>query len=615
MKYQGCQPRERSASRSLLFAALAATLAVGRPDLAVAGAVAAPAANIDPVAVCRVTDEQAFRVAIEAVTIRSLESGLSSVDYDAAVDDEWRRLGLGAIIDAQVDIAVEQVKSETSWGSLIQSLGDEETAKQLTVAVAERVYRSEPVKKGIEDLATGIGKALGKRIEIATEDAARPAIQCLEAFLGPRYGSTVASVVTGTAGREFIVDPNKSRPDVGASDVLASSGDGLTGAAILIMRRQLANMAGRIGTRIAGSVLTRLVSVVAGGIGLVLIAKDVWDFRNGVMPIIAEEMKSEDTKSKVREELSKSLSEQIGSQVKELGASAAGRIVTVWREFQAQHLKVLELAERHVAYRAILDKVQPSHIARLGEATALLLGGEGEEGLMRRVADGSLEVAVNRLSEPAFDIARQTRSVAKALAWNGVAGNLIDGVVANEIFQRAEPSEFTQASLRKLLALEDPIAIGRLAGANRATREALLALDPMKAKVAALALSSEQLDVLSATFSSLPSEARDAVIGAIAERPDRLAALARPGARDAVLESKDRMAAIKIMLRRDGEVDGNVILEDLQLAWAREIDPRVIWERHPFVVAALGALGCLALLLLIRLLWPRRRMPANPATA
>ena len=33
--------------------------------------------------------------------------------------------------------------------------------------------------------------------------------------------------------------------------------------------------------------LGRLVSVVAGGVGLVLIAKDIWDFRHGVLPIIA----------------------------------------------------------------------------------------------------------------------------------------------------------------------------------------------------------------------------------------------------------------------------------------------------------------------------------------
>ena len=60
-----------------------------------------------------------------------------------------------------------------------------------------------------------------------------------------------------------------------------------TAWAILLVRRQLANMAARIGQRLAGSILARLVSVVAGGIGLVLIAKDIWELRNGVLPIIA----------------------------------------------------------------------------------------------------------------------------------------------------------------------------------------------------------------------------------------------------------------------------------------------------------------------------------------
>ena len=36
-----------------------------------------------------------------------------------------------------------------------------------------------------------------------------------------------------------------------------------------------------------------------------LIAKDIWDFRYGVLPIIATEMKSADTKEKVRAELAR----------------------------------------------------------------------------------------------------------------------------------------------------------------------------------------------------------------------------------------------------------------------------------------------------------------------
>lgn len=599
----------QTGARVIGHASLALALAVGAPLSALAGASAAtpPATVTDPargIEACKTTDESVFRDAVEAITIKAIENGLSSVDYRAAVQEEWRRLDLGAIIDREVDRAVAAVTSETSWGALIQSLGDKEKANELTVAVAERVYRSEPVKTAIEALAAGIGRSLGKHIELATEDASRPAILCLEAFLGPRYGATVASVVTGNASREFAVDPAAGGATVTSGQVLEQSTGGITGAAILIMRRQLAKMAGRIGQRIAGSVLTRLVSVVAGGIGLVLIAKDVWDLRNGVMPIIAEEMKSKETKEKVQEELARSISEQIGLHVKEIGRDAAQRVVTVWREFQSQHAKVLELAERFPAYKAFLDRVEPTRVARLGEATALELAQTGEEGLMGRIENGTLEEAVSRLPEPAFDIARQTRSLETALAWNGVAQDLIGEVVALDIFRRAPPQDFTHRSLERLLALEDPTAISRAAQLTRETRDILLSLDPQRAKQATLILSVDELNTLADYLRALPPEPRDAILGAIADNPARLEAVAKPRVRDAILASRDRGAAVRMMLRADADADA--ILADIRLAVAGDIEPILIIERHPVLAVGAGVAGLLLILLLIRLFRPAR---------
>jgi hypothetical protein len=292
---------------------------------------------------CQAGDDQAFKLAIEQVTITALTGGLKGVDYDAAVGAEWQRLGIDAIIDKRVDVAVEEVRSETSFGGLIKSLADQEKAQELATAVAERVYKSGAMQSAIEALATGVGTEVGKRIEVATQDAAGPALECLKTFLGPRYGSAVAAAVTGTAGQEFNVDANKGSAEVTPGAVLKQSGQGITGAAILLMRRQLANMAARIGQRVVGSVLARLVSVVAGGVGLVLLAKDIWDLRNGVLPIVADEMKSRETKQKVREELAKSLNEEIGRHVEDIGAKAAGRVIEVWQEFRRAHAKALQI--------------------------------------------------------------------------------------------------------------------------------------------------------------------------------------------------------------------------------------------------------------------------------
>ena len=61
----------------------------------------------------------------------------------------------------------------------------------------------------------------------------------------------------------------------------------------------------------------------------VLLAKELWDLRHGVMPIISSEMKSAETKTKGKEELAHSISEQINEHMKEIGAQTADRIVVL----------------------------------------------------------------------------------------------------------------------------------------------------------------------------------------------------------------------------------------------------------------------------------------------
>ena len=132
----------------------------------------------------------------------------------ALVADEWRRENLDDMIDRQVDEAVGQVRDESSWFQLWSSLASREQAQELATTAAERVYRSDAIRRRIERVATGIGKEIGKRIELAVVDTAGPATQCMQAFLGRRYGATVAGVVSTDAGKEYGVDPGQGGAQV-----------------------------------------------------------------------------------------------------------------------------------------------------------------------------------------------------------------------------------------------------------------------------------------------------------------------------------------------------------------------------------------------------------------
>ena len=107
-----------------------------------------------------------------------------------------------------------------------------------------------------------------------------------------------------------------------------------------------------------------LSASLSGGIGIALIAKDIWEFRHGVLPIIANEMKSADTRDKVQNELAKVIGEQINEHTRDISGTAADRVTEIWREFRRAHAKVLELAEKDEAFPTFLDTVYA------GQATA-----------------------------------------------------------------------------------------------------------------------------------------------------------------------------------------------------------------------------------------------------
>lgn len=556
---------------------------------------------------CQTGDEQAFRAAVELITSKALQAGLAAIDFKAVVAEEWRRTGLDETLDKQVDLAVAEVHDESSWGDLLQSLAYKEKSQELATAVAERVYRSEPVKVAIEELAVGVGKNVGRNIELATLDAAEPALQCLEAFLGPRFGTTVSRVVANDAGKEFAIDPETARANVSTTSVLIEGSEGIAGAVILLVRRQLANMARRIGHRIVGAVLGRLVSIVAGGVGVVLIAKDIWELRSGVLPIIAEEMKSDATKQRVREELADSIARQLEEQVRDISVSTADRVVEIWREFRRAHAKVLELAEQNPPFRAFLDAASPEQLPRIDELVGIIVADEGDTGVLKRLENGTLYDAVNRLTEPGMTIARDLRSVEAALRWSTLAGDRLDRVVEWELYRRARADSFTTASISRLLALDDRLAALRLTSVERDARDVLFELDNDELRKLARSLAEPELQAMARYMTGLRPDASQRIMRAVAQNPSKMQVLSSTRVRDAVLASRDQDAAVAMMLRNSSLPNPAVISADFQLVLDGQVSPVLLWERHSIVISVLAFLALLVLLMFKRLLFGRRR--------
>ncbi len=563
---------------------------------------------------CQSRDETGFREAIERVTIKALESSIRSLDYQPIVAEQWRRGNIDEIMSRRVDAALDDLKQETSWAQLLSSLASREMQEKLAKSAAERVYGADDMKRAVETLAVGVGVEVGRRLELATSDAAEPTARCLEAFLGPRYGATVAKVVSAEAGREFAIDASKGTAAVSRGTMLLEGKEGMAGLVALIMRRQIGNLSSRIGQRIAGAVLGRVVSVVAGGIGVVLIAKDVWELRHGVLPIIAAEMKAPATRDKVQAELAASIGTEIGGHIRDIGRRTSERVIEIWNEFRRAHGKVLELADSRPEFKRLLDTVNPEKLGRLDEIVALQLATGGEPALLSRLADGSLAEAIDRWPSAALEIARDRRSLDAGFKWRAIAGDvLLAKVLEYDVHRRTEPEEMTRTSLARVLGLDDRIAIPRLASLKGRALEPLLELSDVDLKRLARALGEVELASLSAYMTGLEKPAGQRLLAAVAATPSVMQAVAPQSVRDAIIASPDQAAAVTIMLRSGELFDVGAFLRDVETVWAGRVSPRVLIARYPIALAGAAVLALGVVMLLLRAVVGRRpRVQSGP---
>jgi hypothetical protein len=592
-----------------LAISLLVVIAIVRSQVALPASAAEAISRADYEA-CQSRDDAGLRAAVVTIATDAITNGTKTIDYKALVADQWRDNNLDQIIDTQVDIAVQEVTNETSWSDRLKSLANAEKSQELATAVAERVYRSDAVKAAIESLATGVARDVGKTIELASSDATGPLLDCLKAFVGPRYGVAIANALAGDSGKDVAIDPKRGSIDISAGSVLKETSGGLAGATILIVRRQLANLATRVGQRIVGSVLSRLVSVVAGGVGLVLIAKDIWEFRNGVLPIIATEMKSPATKEKVREELASMLAEQMNDHVKDIASAAADHVIEVWQTFRRAHALVLQIAEGNDAFRKFLDGVKPEALPRLDEVVSLLVASEGQGSILKRLQDGSLNTAVHLMPANGLEIARDTKSVATALDWTALAGDRLDSVVDYELHRRVAPGDLTRASLDRILALNNRTAIVRIASLPPEARDTLFNLNSDDLNALLKALSGDELKALAGYLRGLQPGPRDKVLKAVAADPAKMQILATGSVRERIIASNDQAAAADMMLEPASGLSPQEFIEDAKLVGQGRVAPLLLWDKHPWSVALTGLAILIFLAWISRLFRPRTRPQA-----
>ena len=553
---------------------------------------------------CRNITDTDVRDRIRELAATSLKAELTAIDYAALVNAYWTKADLDARLNREIDDAIASIRADTSWADRAYSTVSQSSATRYATAVADKVYNSQGFKDALNDLATSVAKDAGARIEKATQSISNPVIACVQTALQSRYGGAIAAVFAQESQRDLDAKAEQPAVKIDTSDLVANNAASISGMILVVTRRVIGKVVQSVGTRIAGVVASRIVSSVAGLVGLALIAKDIYDAGDGVFPIISERMKSDETKALIKDEIGKSIQTDIGQQVESIAQETSERIYSAWLDFKQKYNRLLGLSEKQPVFAEFLKDRRLDQLGKLAQIVDILYGAEGEEKLLDRVRNGSLNKALLDLSDAGLVIAEEQKSIDKALRWTAIAGRDLGRVVDLGIYRWLPVEGLTSENLQKILAINDKIAISRIANLSPEGRDFVLSLPGDQVREFARRLNDRQLAAFADYERNLDPQAARRLLRAVTDDPSVMSDLTAEGLRDAILKSRDQLAALNMIIHEDASLtnlfDYTRILKDAELVKNGVVSFRVFWERY-WMSVLLGAF-----LLLVVLSWLRR---------
>jgi hypothetical protein len=559
------------------------------------------------VAECNNLSDTDVRDRIRDLAATGLKSELSNVNFKSLVEVQWAKAGVSARIDREVDDAIASIRGNSSWIDRAYSTVSQSAAARYATAVADKAYNSEGFKAALDEMATGVAKDAGAQIERATAKVSNPVLACVQTALQSRYGGAIAQVFAQESQKNLDKTGDGAQIKIETTDLAINNAASISGIVLIVTRRVIGRVVQSIGRRVAGLVVSRVVSSIAGLIGLALIAKDIYEAGEGVFPIISEKMKSDETKTIIKDEIGNTIQAEIGQQVNTIAQETADRIYTVWQDFKQKYNRLLTLAEKNPAFADFLKDRRLEQLGKLGQIVDIVFASEGEQRVFQRVADGSLNRAVLELSDPALVIGADQKSLDKALLWTDRAGRDINRVVELGLFRWLDPQSLSRETLQKILQINDPIAISRLANIDAQTRDYILSLPADRMRDFARRLTDKQLTAFADYQRRLEPNAARRLLRAATENPAVMQQLSGDSLRQAVIDSRDQLAALNMVLDEDSfPLAFGRIWRDAELAKDGLVAYRVFFERYWL------SLGIALLAALIVLSWLRRLIFGRP---
>lgn len=458
--------------------------------LSAAPAYAAPAGQTSggqyTVGDCSRIDRTQLRNEIEAHVLAVLQNDAAPFDVDAIVDRAWADLQMDAVVDAEVNRAVDDVLNNEDYLNRLISGWWGEKAQEYAERVANDAFGSPAFRARLDELSAAIGTEVARQVEAQFAQAASVALLCLQTYVGEQYSTSFFGLFAERVQAETTtlgLDPLDA-PEVGAltNHQLALAGVGTILATQLVYRlsqklgQQIAQrVAGKVVGRVLGKAGSSFIPIAGWIIGIGMIVYDLWEGGQGALPQIKEGLQSPEVKQKVREEIADAVKDDLPEQASLIALETAVSLTEQWQGFCGSYEYVCLVAEQNDSFRRMLQEVT---LEELGDVAALVnfyMRELGRAELDGALADGSLARLLT-MPDAALTILRETHNTAETLAWSDLAAGRLDLVAGWGIHRQAAPADFTPATFDALLALGDAAPAQKLLALPADKRTALLEL-------------------------------------------------------------------------------------------------------------------------------------------
>lgn len=507
---------------------------------------ASPLSQATSLQECDVITEETLQDELNKVTQQVVEEASAQLDVSRIVASQWRQLEMDAAIDREVDAAVERVKNREDYWNKFLSSWSAEKAEELTLAVTTETFDAPTFHSAIDELSLAIAQGIGDEIAELSAQSVSAAFFCLQTFIDGNYSSALVSTFeeeVRLATEASTVNENNAL-DNNLLTIAGQHRTALGGVGVIIVAQvskrivlELGELiskriAGRIVGRVLGKAGSTLIPIAGWLIGAGMIAYDLYSSRDGALPQIQETLKSEEVKAGIRDEITAEIEPELRRELPQIAREISNQLYNEWRDVKRDIRQVLELAEADAAFAAILNELStPNELSKLVNLVGVSMRTLGRDGLLQAVDDGSFGQLLQQ-SEAAFVILDDTGSLEDALTWTATVGNLIDDVVRYEVYKHQPPTGLERSALEKLLALQDAVAIQKLALLDPATLNTLLGLSTTNLVTLANAVDATELSAVADYLTSLDQTRRNQLIAQISSNPATVAQLNDPTLRD-----------------------------------------------------------------------------------